>query len=549
MLLPVREYQEVGVHDVIDNTFDGYRRHLLEFTPVTATAEGDHRRDADLDDWPPGAADERLRDLGRLRAALNAIEDFLDEEDEGDRLMLANALDAQRFTFDGLRSHERDPTFWLDLATGGVYELIRRDDLDPGPRRLAAASRAAQVPRLLDQARATLDGITAPHREVALLRAPSAAALFRDQLGNFAPEAAEAGEAAAVACEGFAAWLDEHRDDPAPDWRLGEKRWSEAFRLMIGGRMPAAKIWERAWAELDTLQAMAEETAFVVLEGHRGGRAGPELVRAALEMAAADHPTREGLVPEAAASLGEIVAFIRETGLFPLPEPDMLRVEKLPGFRRGIVDACLIPAPSLEPTAAHTFYLSPIPADWDDTRTTSFLREYNRSALRLLGIHEAYPGHYVQYAHARAHPRLLRRALINHAFLEGWAVYVEHEIVSAGFGDAVLGLTSAKLALRVVTNALLDQGLHVHGWDDDTALELMIGRTYQEPAEASGKLLRGKVTAGQLSTYFVGGQEMANLRDEVERLCGPGFSPAEFHEEVLAHGTPPFAVLRRALLE
>jgi hypothetical protein len=537
------------VHEAIDGVFDGYLRHLLEFAPVTATAEGDHRRDADLDDWPPGAADERLRELGRLRARLNTIEDFLDEEADGDRLMLANALDVQRFAIEGLRSHEQDPTFWLSLATDGVYELIRRNDLDPGPRRLAAASRAAQVPRLLDQARATLDGITAPHREVALLRAPGAVSLFRDVLGEFVPETAEAGDAAAAACERFAAWLGEHHDDPAPDWRLGEKRWSQALRLMLGMRMPAAKIWEQAWKELETLQAMAEETAFVVLEGHRGGLAGSALVRAGLEIVAVDHPTREGFIEEAAAVLNEIITFVRETGLFPLPEPDTLRVEELPRFMQGVFVACLVPAPAFEATAAHTYYLSPIPADWDDTRATSLLREYNRSALRSIGIHEAYPGHYVQFAYAQAHPRPLRRALVNHAFAEGWAVYVEHEIVSAGFADAGLGLTSTKFALRTATNALLDQGLHVHGWNDDTALELMTDRAYQEPAEAAGKLLRGKVTAGQLSTYFVGGQEMADLRDEVERLCGPGFSPAEFHEEVLAHGTPPFPVLRRALLE
>lgn len=536
------------MHDVIDGVFEGYRRYLLEFAPVAATVEGDHRRDADLDNWAPGGADERLRNLGRLRVALNTIEDFLDEEAEGDRLMLANTLDGQRFRLEGLRSHEQDPTFWLDLATGGVHELIRRDDLDPEPRRRAVASRAAQVPRLLDQARATLEGITVPHREVALLRAPGAIALFRDMLSRFAPEAAEVGEAAASACERFAAWLDEHRDDSAPDWRLGEKRWSEALRLMLGVRMSPTKVWERAWAELETLHAMAEETAFVVLEGHRGGLAGPDLVRAGLEVAAADRPTREGLVKEAAAVLGEIAAFVRETGLFPLPEPDTLRIEELPPFMQGTFGACLVPAPPLEPGAPHIYYLSPVPADWDDERATSFLREYNRSMLRSVGIHEGYPGHYVQFAHARAHPRLLRRTLVNHAFAEGWAVYAEHEILSAGFGDAMLGLTSVKLSLRTVTNALLDQGLHVHGWDDATALELMVKQAYQEPVAAACKLMRGKVTAGQLSTYFVGSQEMANLRVEVERLCGPGFSPAEFHEEVLAQGIPPFAVLRRALI-
>jgi hypothetical protein len=534
---------------IVDDVFTRYWEHIIAFSPVAATQLGDHRRDGDLDDWPPGTTDARLRDLGHLRRALDDLTPECDErvwsqaEADGDRTMLADALDAQRFTLEELRSHERDPMVWLGLATTGVYELVRRDDLDPAPRRAAAVSRSAQVPRLLQQARKTLRDISAPHRDVALQRIPGAVALFRVILPAFAPEAGECGEAAARACEAFGRWLLD-TTSPSPGWRLGEERWAAALRLRKGMPVPAEKVWDRGWAALEALQAEAEEAAVEVLGASRG-LVGPELVRAGLEVVVADRPTRESLVPQAAAVLPEIVAFLRESSAFPISDPRALRVEELPRFLQGVAGAYLFPAPPLEPSASHRYCLSPVPEGWDDERAASFLREHNRAALYALGMHEAFPGHYVQFVHARAHPRLLRRVLENEAFVEGWAVYAERQLVAAGFGTAALNLISAKLAMRVAANALLDQGLHVHGWDDDTALELMIRRAYQERAEALSKLVRGKVSAGQLSNYFIGGQEMADLRRDAEAL--PDFEAARFHRDVLAHGSPPFPVLRHAL--
>ncbi|MGH8930314.1 MAG: DUF885 domain-containing protein [Egibacteraceae bacterium] len=526
----------------VDDIFAAYQRHVLEYSPVAATQDGDHRRDSDLDDWPPGALDARLRDLDGLLSSLEGLGP-LPPDAEGDRLLLTNTLEAQRFKLAGLGVYSHNPMVWLSLATSGVHELIRRDDLAAAPRRVAAASRAAQVPRLLGQARATLDGISVPHLQVALQRVAGAVALFGQLLPRFAPHAAEAGEAAATACEEFAYWL-EQRQGPSPDWRLGGQRFGQALRLGLGVPMTAEQVWDRGLAALPELQAKAEEAAAKLLGGSQR-LDGAELVRAGLEVVAADRPSRASLVSDAAAVLPEIVAFLLQTALFPTADPEALRVEELPAFMQGVFAASFFPAPPREPDASHTYYLSPVPDSWDDERATSFLREYNRSALYSIGIHEAFPGHYVQLAHGLRHPRLLRRVLCNGAFVEGWAVYVERQLVAEGFGDAALRLTSAKLAMRVVANALLDQGLHVHGWEDAQALDLMIARVYQEPAEAAGKLVRGKVTAGQLSTYFVGEQEMLDLRRDAESQ--PGFSAERFHHDVLAHGSPSFPVLRHDL--
>lgn len=532
--------------------FDRYLRHVRCYSPTTATRLGDHSRDGELDDWGPGAVDERLADLSAMQLRLDDVArdpaTGADRELDGDRTLLAEALAGLRLELEVLRLPETDPTFYLGVATNGVHDLLRRDDLPVGPRRTAAAQRAAAVPRLLDQARTNLTAVAAPHREVTLLRVPGAVRLFREVLPGFAPDAALAGQAAATACEAFGLWLGAGEGAVVPDWRLGARRWPRALRLALGSRLPAEEVWRRGWERLDELQSEAERLAHTVLDGDVPPGDGPTVVRAALDRLAADRYPRERLVADAAAGLGDVVAFLRRSDLFDLPEPDTLRVEEVPPFEQGVAVAYFKPAPPLEPAAPHTYYLSPVPPAWEEERASSFLREYNRHAVTAVGLHEAYPGHYVQFANAQRHPRMLRRVLWSSACAEGWAVYAEREVVRAGFGGPALALTSAKMAMRAVANALLDQGLHVHGWDDADAMAVLTERTYQEDAEARAKLVRAKVTAGQLSSYFVGGEEFADLRADVEAARGGDFHPRAFHADVLGQGVPPVGVLRHALL-
>ena len=542
-----------GPRAQVDAVFTRLLEHLVATSPVAATQLGDHSRDAELDEWGAGETDRRLTAVADLRRELDTVEASSDVQTAGDMVLLGDAIDALDFELRLQRAPQTDPLFFLGIATAAVDTLIRRDDLPLEQRTAAAASRAAQVPRLLDQARATLVEIPAPHRELALLRIPGAIQLFGDVLVEFAPQARDAGDAAVEALRDFAGWL-EQLNGPVPDWRLGEERWADALRLALGVRMGPAELWQRAESALALGQEEMARLAAVVLGNDAQGRTGAELVRAGVAAASLDRADRKLLVRQAAAVLDGVKDFIREHGEFSLPEPDALRVEEVPPFMQGSVVAYFMTAPPLEPAAAHTYYLSPVPDSWDDDRAESFLREYNIHALRSVGIHEAYPGHYVQQAFANNHQRLLRRVLWNSAFAEGWAVYVEQQLIAAGFGGEGdegnrLRLISAKMDLRSIANALLDQGMHVRGWSDEQAEDLLLRQTYQERAEAQAKLLRAKTTAGQLSTYFVGGQEMDDLRRDAEAARGAAFDAAQFHADVLAEGTPPFPVLRRAILK
>jgi hypothetical protein len=69
----------------------------------------------------------------------------------------------------------------------------------------------------------------------------------------------------------------------------------------------------------------------------------------------------------------------------------------------------------------------------------------------------------------------------------------------------------------------------------------MTGRGFQEDGEATGKWRRAQLTSAQLSTYYVGYTEVADLAAD---LRSRGMSERAAHDAMLAHGSPPVRLLR-----
>ena len=169
--------------------------------------------------------------------------------------------------------------------------------------------------------------------------------------------------------------------------------------------------------------------------------------------------------------------------------------------------------------------------------------------LKILTIHEAYPGHYVQLEYSNRHPSLVRKVLSSGTFAEGWAVYTEQMMLDQGFGesDPGLRLQQLKFYLRAVVNAILDQAMHAGSMTDAEAMDLLVGRAFQSEGEAVGKIIRAKQSSCQLSTYFVGRTAFYRLRQQVQRDLGDRFDLGRYHEAVLSHGTLPVKYLPELL--
>ena len=273
-------------------------------------------------------------------------------------------------------------------------------------------------------------------------------------------------------------------------------------------------------------------------------------IEAALELAYADRPAREDVVDASRRALAQATAFVREHQLVSVPD-DPVKIILMPEFQRGVAVAyCDSPGP-LERGLDTYFAISPIPADWTQSQVDSFLREYNARMIHLLAIHEAMPGHDLEGAHSARFPSTLRAVLRSGEFAEGWAVYTEDMMADAGYlgGDPLFRLVQLKFYLRTVTNAILDQGVHVDGWSREQAMQLMTHDAFQQEREAAGKWVRAQLTSAQLPTYFVGAQEHFDLRRAMEAKLGDRFDARAYHDAVLSHGAPPVRYVHELMLD
>jgi len=343
------------------------------------------------------------------------------------------------------------------------------------------------------------------------------------------------------------------------DFRAGAEHFDKQLAFTLQTDMSRAEIRRRAEAAVADISATMYDLARKALAGRADAPAMPDkpspeeqrkVLRAALDLAAADRPARDKLVQTATEAVENARGFVRAHDLITLPEGPV-RVILMPEFQRGFAVAyCDSPGP-LDKNLETFYAVSPIPDDWTEEQTTSFLREYNMRGIQDIGVHEAMPGHYVQLFHSNSYPSVLRAILDSGSFVEGWAVYAEGMMVAEGFkaDDPLYRLTQLKVLLRTVTNSIIDQAIHCDGMSRDDMMHMLTQTAFQEEREAAGKWRRAQLSFTQLSTYFVGFQEHLETRAEAQRRQGSAFNLKTYHDGVLAFGSPPGRFARQLLLD
>ena len=555
-----------------DDEFAQLAAHYLddraERHPDAATELGDHRFDAQLASSTADALAADRQALDHWAAALGAVDtSALAPEHQVDAAMMADDVARQIFEHDELREHAWNPL----LANPGraIYGLLARD-FAPLPDRLASvAGRLAGVPAALAAARQLLGPMPKVHLETAIAQFSGTIALVTDVIDAALRDAPECGDdiaavrpAALDALAGHRTWLSARLSEGAADGgfadpRIGAELFARKLSLTLNTQADADAILARAHADLDRVSAeIAALAAEIAGRDSRGGGRGraaagsDPVVREVLGQLAAEAPDDTNILPFGRSALAAQTSFVRQNRLVSMFD-DPVEVIEMPEIDRGVAVAyCDSPGP-LEMAPMPTFIaISPTPADWPAQRVASFYREYNRHMLHNLMVHEAMPGHYLQLQHSRrfsGSATAIRAALRSGSFVEGWAVYAEQVMAEHGYpgeGDPrAVRMQQLKMQLRMIINAILDARVHGHGMTEAEAMALMTGRGYQEDGEAAGKWRRVLLTSAQLSTYYVGFTEVADLAGEL-RAVKPDAAEAEIHDRMLAHGSPPVRLLR-----
>ena len=527
-----------------DKIRESYLNWYFRSNPVTATWIGIHTYDAEL---PSNRMEDYVQDMNKTESFLNQLKnvnpEFLNKDDQVDYDMMTHSLNKNIFHLKKIKSYTWNPmgpvwTLGSGYETLMGYEFAPKDD-----RATSLNERIDATPEFLENAQAILDIMPAPHIETAIAQCDGLISVIEEELPLFmedlkfelAEKLKQSGEEASEAIKKYQNYLSEKlKSGPHKDFRLGKELYSELLPFTLNEGISADEVLNRSRAELKSVQLEMLDLAVPLYEklfGHppsiRSHDEQLNVIEKVLDSIADDHVERHEVVNSAKETIDELNQFIMDKDLLTLDPSKPLEIRE-------------------------TYYnVSPIPKDWSDEKAESFLREYNRISVKILSIHEALPGHYVQLYYANQHPSIIRSVLGSGVMVEGWAHYTERMMIEEGFGnwDPRYKLVQMKWKLRGIANAIIDQKIHAGDMSEKEAMELMVKETFQEEAEASAKWRRAQLSFGQLSTYFVGSTLMWDLKSDVEEKEGSNFNLKVFHEELLSHSSIPIRHLRRLMLD
>ncbi|HLX34791.1 MAG TPA: DUF885 domain-containing protein [Candidatus Limnocylindrales bacterium] len=563
--------------------------------PLEATNAGRHEHDHRWPDWSDAGIRERLDWGAGWIARLEGIPaDQLSADDAIDRDRLLAVLGDERAEAD-LAEDTWDPLTWIYRLGDGLFTLLARDFAPPAARLASFAGRLEGIPGVIGAASQRIGSqsettVSRFHTEIALVNLAGIVDLVDEGLAlaeanatdssvaALRPRLDAAAEAARASLEAFRTHL-RHDILPAADGegRLGRERFEARLRRTFTDEtISSDAILAEAESQYADVRAEMVRLARDLWPAWRGAEPMPRdegaIVRGVLDAIAADHPAADGLLDACREELRRIEAFCRERSVIGLAD-EPLQIQWTPRFLRPFAGAMLHSPGRFDRGQKAFFSITPPAEDWSPERVESMLREHHRRQLTLLTIHEAVPGHYLEGVYTNRVPSLVRSVYGDGVFAEGWAVYVTHVMLDLGFDadDPALWLAHWKYYLRAIVNTIIDVRIHVHGMTRAEAIELMVEGAFQEESEAHGKYDRARLSSTQLSTYFIGSMGFWEIEAEARRRAAtasvgagaaaairpggilgaygstPGFDYRAHLESVIAHGSLPLPLLRRAL--
>lgn len=570
---------------------DRFLKESLQLSPVSASSAGYHeyvdartgatvQLDAELDEVSPAAFARQLAFYRgwQRRFARQTPAASLSLQDRADLRLIQDQIALALLELTRIQNYKHNPTVHVETIGNALFLPLTQEYAPHDVRVGHVLSRMKHIPRFLQQARETLTDADPIFIKVAVEENEGNLDLIENMVAREVPAGSalrrqydEVVPPAIAALKDFTRWLREDlaKRPATRTWRLGKALYAAKFKYVMETPITPAHVLADAERDMRLVRAEMLQLSlplhqqWFAAHGDHAGLARQErentIIGEVLRRISDEHPHRDQLMQAVIKDLGRIKQFIRDKQIVALSDRDNLKVIPTPPFMRGVYSvAGFHSAPPLEPTAEAQYWVTPIDSKTPADRAESKLREYNDWTLLWLTIHEALPGHYIQFEHANnvqpERRRLLRNLLGNGPYIEGWAEYIAQVMMDEGFpgpdptARMKFRLMMRKIRLRLLANTILDVRMQTMDMTDQQALALMMQDAFQTQAEAEGKLQRAKLSSAQLPTYYVGYRDWMALRKKYQARAGKDFNLLEFHNLVLDQGPLPIDSLEKIIL-
>ncbi len=535
----------------VDDYFDAY----FAWRPSQGTEAGLHQYDTRLEDRSAAAVARRLQVVGeQLRRLQQLRQGDLNPDEAIDAEILDGRLRAEALDLEVLRAWRRNPMDYVGTPSEAVDLLMKRSFAPAAERLRSVVARLRAAPALFAAARANVENPPREFTELAIRIGAGSVGFFRDTLPGWAREAAgtdaallkdfDAANAATVkSLEDTVAWM---KADLLPrsggSYAIGAENFARKLRYEDLVDIPLDRLLAVGEAAL-----RRDQEAFAVTARAIDPNRTPAEVMDRLK---GDHPAEDDLIPAARRTIETTRQFLIDKHIVTIPLEVRPTVTETPAYARYGSGASMDTPGAYETRATEAFYyVTPTEKDWDAKHKEEHLRSFNRWVMQIVTIHEAYPGHYIQFLYAKQYPTKTRKLAYCNSNVEGWAHYCEQMVVEEGYGGGDPRIRLAQLADGLLRDCRFVVGikLHTQGMTVAEGAKFFETEGYQEPATAAEEARRGAYDPTYL-VYTLGKLQIYKLREDYRRLKGDAFRLEAFHNEFVRQGGLPIKLIRRILL-
>ncbi|MGC4029200.1 MAG: DUF885 domain-containing protein [Steroidobacteraceae bacterium] len=549
---------DAAFHALADEFIDTF---VSPASPTWATQNGIHTFDDKLEDYSRAAIKRHTATLKQYEARFSAIAAAkLSAPAAIDRELLLNWIRSGILSNETIRGWEKNPDSYTSGITGTAFAMISKQFAPPADRLRNLIAREKLMPQALEDARANLRNPPKIFTEIAIEQLPGMISFFdKDVVSAFADvqdptllaQFAASNGAVIKALNDYLVWL---KADLLPrshgDYKLGAATYAKKLQYDEMVTTPLPQLLE---INLRNLRQNQADFARIAKELE------PDKTTAqVLAELSADYPPPDKLLDTFRGTLDGLVKFINEHRIVTIPSPVRPIIEETPPFLRAITFASMDTPGPFEKVAKEAYFNVTLPdPKLTPEQTREFMAQFNYPVINGVAVHEAYPGHYVQFLVMHDVPGRVRKLFGAASNSEGWAHYCEQMMLDEGLAQALFPndvrrqkfLRLGQLQDALLRNARFTVGIKLHTGEFtfDQAVDFFVKEGFQSRTVGTVETKRGTGDPTYLY-YTLGKLEILQLRADMQRKLGASFNLQKFHDDFLHEGSPPIPLVRGALL-
>src|ERR1019366_1281139 len=536
----------------------------FHYAPTNGTLAGYHQYDTQFEDFSRKSIDAEITALKVFEKRVEAIHSdpaALDLTTRGDLEIVRSTIQSQLLTLETIRPWEKNADNYSSTCANGAFTLMERKFASPDDRLRSLIAREKRMPALLADARVNLKNPPRIYTEIAIEQLPGIVSFFEHDVPlAFADvtdpalnaEFAKTNAAVIAELNNYLGWLKtELLPKSKGDFRIGADTFSKKLQFDEMVDLSLDKLLVIAWTDLKQNQAHFKEVAKELEPAKEP--------HAVLEELGKNHPAPDHLLDAFRATFDGLVEFIRTHHIVTIPSDVRPILEETPPFMRATTFASMDTPGPFEAHATEAYFNVTLPdKSMTPEEVEGFMHAFNVGTIISTAVHEAYPGHYIQFLWVPKAPSRVRKLLGANTNAEGWAHYTEQMMLDQGFGQPGVGakdereskfLRLGQLQDALLRNARFIVGIQMHTgkMSFDEAVQFFQKEGYQSKETAMVETKRGAGDPTYLY-YTLGKIEIMKLRADLKQKQGTAFSLEQFHNNFLRQGFPPIKIAREALL-